>query len=284
MEDHVLNREIRYDDGPELVPQAFSTLQTVPLEDPYNRQDPQVVEFAEGKEVYVKGYVQDPQVVEFAEEKEVHIRGHVQGGQSHELVHPETKSTLLKRFRKQICVAVAVLGSIVVIAVVGAVVEVKDHRSVANAPSAPDVRSTNIAGSSSKTSTSSINISIPSPSSSISSVNASTAPSSSFTSVTNISIPSSDAYNGTGLSVIYSLLSSLQVVLFYQHSAGSIRASRLVNDVWQPYDQTQDLIVPSGARSGTPIGSVSYYTGSCCDAEVVSSTHQYRAAEKRCTN
>ena len=310
MDDHVLNREIRYGDGPEGVPEAFSTLQTVPLEDPYNRQDPeafstlqtvpledpynrqdpQVVEFAEGKEVYVREYVQDPQVVEFAEGKEVyvrehiqvvefaegkevHVRGHVQGRQIHKLVKPEINFSLLKRFRKQICVAVAALGSILVIAVVGAVVEVKDHRSVANAPSTPYVRSTNIAVSSSKIFTSSINVSIPSPSSSISSVNASTAPSNSFTSDTNISIPSSDAYNGTGLSVTHSLLSSPQVVLFYQHSAGSIRASRLVNDVWQPYDQTQDLIVPSGARSGTPIGSVSYYIGSCCDTEVVSSAY-----------
>ena len=96
----------------------------------------------------------------------------------------------------------------------------------------------------------------------------------------NAPTSTSGAYNGTGLSVLYALGSSLQAVLFYQHSAGSVGASRLMDDVWQQYDQSQDLIVSSDARNGTPIASASHYVGACCGDEVVSSRHKRNSEEK----
>ena len=191
MENQVVNPEIRYEDGLEVVPEAFFTIQTVHLEDPYNRQDPQVVECSEEKEVCVKGC---------GVGREVHVREYAQGRQSQELVNHETSHSLLKRFRKQICVAVAVIGSVIIIAVVVAVVEVKNHRRVANTTASSTSSVTTTSGSIAlpHSSTSSSNVSIVSSNSSISS-NVSSAPSNSFTSSINVSISTSDAYNGTGL-------------------------------------------------------------------------------------
>ena len=53
-----------------------------------------------------------------------------------------------------------------------------------------------------------------------------------------------------------------------------------MDDVWQQYDQSQDLIVSSDARNETPIASSSYYVGACCGDEVVSSWHKYNSEEK----
>ena len=199
MEDHVVNPDIRYDDGPEVVPEAFSTKQVVPIEDQYSKPDPQVVEDTEGNEPHATEYA----LIE----------------QNDGLMAQITSQSLLKQFRKRTYISISAIGIAIIIATVVAVAEVRKHEREANMPT----------GSS--------------------------------------HLPTGDmngAYNGTGLSVIYSLNSSLQVALFYQHSAGSIRTSRLVNDVWQSYEQSQDLIVSSEARKGTPIGSASYYLGPCC--------------------
>lgn len=74
-------------------------------------------------------------------------------------------------------------------------------------------------------------------------------------------IPTSGAYNGTGLTAVtphYSP-SPFQVVLFYQHYTGAIMSSRLpFESTWQVYDSTQDLLIPSGARNGTPLAFLDY--------------------------
>ena len=67
----------------------------------------------------------------------------------------------------------------------------------------------------------------------------------------------SGAYNGTGLCVLRG--DSVQIALFYQHYTGAIRVSRLPwNGAWLPYDSTQDLLVASGTRNGTPMATVGY--------------------------
>lgn len=88
-------------------------------------------------------------------------------------------------------------------------------------------------------------------------------PTSSASVVRNVGtwVPTSGAYNGTGLTTVtphYSP-SPFQVMLFYQGFTGAILTSRLpFENTWQAYDSTQDLLIPSGARNGTPLAFLDY--------------------------
>lgn len=87
-------------------------------------------------------------------------------------------------------------------------------------------------------------------------------------SVTNeVDIPrsTSGAYNGTEMTALTPLgtPTPYQVVLYYQHCTGAIRTARLpFETAWLPYDFTQDLLILSGARNGTPLANAAYGDGS----------------------
>lgn len=79
-----------------------------------------------------------------------------------------------------------------------------------------------------------------------------------------ISRPTSGAHNGTGMTALTPMgnPSPYAVVLYYQYCTGAIRTARLpFEGMWQPYDYTQDLLIPSGARIGTPLANAACGSG-----------------------
>ena len=214
-----------YEEGLHVIPNVSSGIERVPLENSHTEQLPQLAPGVEELEI---AYAE----VASAPENQAII-------QNAEAVDNKTAAPS-KRVWKRVWAGLSVLAVVIVIVVVVAALESRGHRSQLGS----NEKATAAATSEPVLSTTAGVTSGPTLSASPGHSNNSS----------RISRQTSGAYNGTGLCVLRGY--GIQIVLFYQHYTGAIRASRLpINGIWLPYDSTQDLLVASDARNGTPMAS-----------------------------
>lgn len=226
-----------YDDGLHVAQIASSGIERVPLEHSHTEQLPQ---FALGREELEIAFDE----AAFVPKKQAVV----QNAQGVDIA----PKTTFKRARKWICAGLSVLAVVAIIVAVVVILKAKGHpQSVLGT----NKGATTTAVSNPTMTTPGPTVITPSPTLS--------APSDSATSEVGIMRPTSGAYNGTGMTALTPRSTTLQVVLYYQHWTGAIRTARLpFEGGWQPYDSTQDLLIQSGARNGTPLANAVWGTAS----------------------